>query len=325
MIEGFTVRGFRCLKSVKVPMRPLTVLIGPNDSGKSSFLRALEWFATPPGRYTSLDFWRVDPSTTIEMRANTPSGKISRTIKAVNNDWGSIGTSAEGEGFLAKELLPVARFELPVGGVSMESNGFSDGQEDLQPGADGSRVAALLDYYLRKDRKRLFSIVEAAQNLVPGLEDLLIATPSAQARRIDLRLEHGVEIPAANASAGVRLLLFFLALAYHPSPPRLILLEEPENGIHPKRLKDVMTLLREITAGKHGKWPAQVVLTTHSPFLLDHVNLETDQVLVFQREEDGSRAAKPVDAERLKVFLDEFMLGEVWFNEEEKGLVAKES
>ena len=33
--------------------------------------------------------------------------------------------------------------------------------------------------------------------------------------------------------------------------------------------------------------------------------------------------AEPADTERLKVFLDEFMLGEVWYNQGEEGLVAK--
>ena len=128
---------------------------------------------------------------------------------------------------------------------------------------------------------------------------------------------------ADQASAGVRLLLFFISLTYHPSPPKLILLEEPENGIHPRRLAEVIKLLRAITQGTHGGQQAQVVLTTHSPYLLDFVNLETDQVLVFRRNDDGTRSVEPVDAERLKLFLDEFQLGEVWYNEGEKGLVKK--
>jgi predicted ATPase len=118
--------------------------------------------------------------------------------------------------------------------------------------------------------------------------------------------------------------LFFIALAYHPTPPKLILLEEPENGIHPKQLADVVRLLRDVSKGVHGGSAAQVVLTTHSPYLLDHIDLETDQVLVFRRNADGTRSAEPADVSRLKTFLDEFMLGEVWFNEEEKGLVAQQ-
>jgi predicted ATP-dependent endonuclease of OLD family len=73
----------------------------------------------------------------------------------------------------------------------------------------------------------------------------------------------------------------------------------------------------------HGDHAAQIILTTHSPHLLDYVDLTQDQVLVFHRNEDGSRGAQPVDAERLKTFLDEFMLGEVWYNEGEAGLTGK--
>ena len=107
------------------------------------------------------------------------------------------------------------------------------------------------------------------------------------------------------------------------TPPRLILIEEPETGVHPKRLADIVALLRKITQGLHGTHPAQVILTTHSPYLLDSIDPNVDQVLVFRRESDGSRSVKPVDVEGLKEFLDDFMLGEVWFNVGEDGLVAK--
>jgi len=66
----------------------------------------------------------------------------------------------------------------------------------------------------------------------------------------------------------------------------------------------------------------QVILSTHSPYLLDHVRLPEDQVIVFAREEDGRRTAHEADQARLKTFLDEFMLGEVWFNQGEEGLVT---
>ena len=206
----------------------------------------------------------------------------------------------------------------------MQSPGYPDekGPPQMQPHVE--LTPALLDYLLRRDRTRFFSLVNTLRSLVPGLEEIEIATPDPNSRRLDLVIEDGLRIPAGNSSAGVRLLIFFVALAYHPTPPRLILIEEPENGVHPKRLKDVIGLLREITRGQHGGHAAQVVLTTHSPHLLDYVDLEQDQVLVFRRNDDGSRTAEPADAERLKNFLDEFMLGEVWYNEGEAGLVRRD-
>ena len=83
-----------------------------------------------------------------------------------------------------------------------------------------------------------------------------------------------------------------------------------------------MALLRGLTRGELAGRPVQVVLTTHSPYLLDHVTLPQDQVIVFRREDDGTRSAREVDEQRLKAFLDEFMLGEVWFNQGEDGLLA---
>jgi predicted ATPase len=137
-------------------------------------------------------------------------------------------------------------------------------------------------------------------------------------------IEHGLCLDGHRTSAGVRLLLVYVALAYHPGRPKVILVEEPETGFHPRRLGAVVDLLRAITRGEHGGFASQVILTTHSPYLLDLVDIDQDQVLVFRRAVDGSRTVEPADANRLKIFLDEFKLGEVWYNQEEEGLVARQ-
>ena len=204
----------------------------------------------------------------------------------------------------------------------------SQGVED-QPGSraphlnqTGSNLAAFLDYLLRKDRKRFDQIQDALKKRVPGLEEISIFTPNRETRSISLRIEGGFEIEGERLSTGVRMLFFFVALAYHPDPPAVVLLEEPENGVHPKRLEDIVDLLRGLTEGRISGRPVQVILSTHSPYLLDHIRLPQDQVLVFQREPDGQRTAVEADQARLKAFLDEYMLGELWFNQGEEGLVA---
>ncbi len=44
MIEGIKIGNFRCLKEIKIDLKPLTILLGPNGGGKSSILYALHWF-----------------------------------------------------------------------------------------------------------------------------------------------------------------------------------------------------------------------------------------------------------------------------------------
>jgi predicted ATPase len=207
----------------------------------------------------------------------------------------------------------------------MNSVGYPDEGEPPLLERNGAMIPALIDHLLRRDRQRFLGLVDAVKARVPGLNEVHVATPSADTRRIDLVIDEGLTIRADEASVGVRLLLFFVALTYHPSPPKLILLEEPENGVHPSRLADIVALLRDITKGVHCGHPAQVILTTHSPYLLDHIDVDEDQVLVFRREDDGSRTAEPLDKNRVKAFTDEFMLGEVWFNQQEAGLVKPKS
>jgi len=203
----------------------------------------------------------------------------------------------------------------------MVSDGTTGGVPDLQ--ANGGGVPTLIDWFLRKDRERLKRFIQAVVDAVPGVHDVGVETPEPARRSIELKIDEGAWLPADQASAGVRLLLFFLALAHHPQPPSLVLLEEPENGLHPRRMAHVMRLLRGLTEGRFGAPPIQVVLSTHSPHLLDEIDPAKDQVLVFRRNEDGSRTAEPADAARLATFLDEFKLGEVWFNQRESGLVSR--
>jgi len=307
MLTRIQFANYRCFTSMDVPLRPLTVLIGANDTGKSVFLRGLAHFVNG-GRLAQEDHWPHDPSTPAEIHGWITEGKAT-----LNRDQ---------KREPLQSYAPAAFFQLPSQGVPMISEGQSDEGNPPTIGEDGGNIATLLDFLLRRDRKRFFAIVDVLRKLAPGLQEIEIATPHPSKRRLDLVIENGFRIQAQNASAGLRLLIFFVALAYHPVPPKLVLLEEPENGIHPKRLKEVVELLRFLTESGHGYHPVQVVVTTHSPYLLDFIDVTKDQVLVFRREQDGSRVAEPADSERMKVFLDEFMLGEVWYNEGEKGLVA---
>ncbi len=318
MLTKVDINGFRGLVEIVVPLRPLTVLIGQNDTGKSSFLHALNYLLGQSPDLPIQEVRRFDSDSAVTARGwFDQQGPYTKTFSARRG-----GSASQPFGQMQDFLGRTRMFALPASGVATRCAG-STGR--LPPDLDqvGNNLADVLDFFLRNDRKR-FDLIEAAvREHVSGVETLNIPTPnSPNERNIDLVIDNGLTIPAEKASAGVRLMLFFITLAFHPTPPRLILFEEPENGVHPRRLTDIMKLLRDITAGRHGE-AAQIVLTTHSPYLLDSVDPNTDQVLVFRRDNDGSRRAEPADGERLKAFLDEFMLGEVWFNQGEEGLVAR--
>jgi predicted ATPase len=79
--------------------------------------------------------------------------------------------------------------------------------------------------------------------------------------------ESGISVPARILSEGTLRLLGLLSLAGAKEQPSLIGFEEPENGIHPRRIQLVAELLK--TRASTGV--TQYIVTTHSPILPDLV------------------------------------------------------
>ena len=99
------------------------------------------------------------------------------------------------------------------------------------------------------------------------------------------------------------------------SAPSVILLDEPELGLHPY----AMTILASLV--KQASVKTQIVLATQSSLLLDHFNPE--DVLVVDRVE-GTTQFTRLDGERLKNWLKDYSLGELWEKNEFGGRPAPE-
>jgi len=67
IIKKVQIKNFRCLKDVTLECEPLTILIGRNGSGKSSFLKGLELFYEPNAKYSEKDYFNNDTSQPIEI------------------------------------------------------------------------------------------------------------------------------------------------------------------------------------------------------------------------------------------------------------------
>jgi len=118
-------------------------------------------------------------------------------------------------------------------------------------------------------------------------------------------------IPASQASDGTLLVLAYLSILYLPQPPRLLLIEEPENGIHPKRLRDILEILRKLV---HEQSHTQVVLTTHSPYAVDL--FKPEEVTLCTKLDNGEiKTTRLSDSPAVLQQLNVFTLGEIWTSE----------
>jgi energy-coupling factor transporter ATP-binding protein EcfA2 len=124
-----------------------------------------------------------------------------------------------------------------------------------------------------------------------------------------LQRRDGTEVPANLVSGGVLVTLAFLTIAELNGD--LLLIEEPENGLHPARLQGIVERLRKATASRPG---SQVILTTHSPLLLDYV--QPEEVRLFARNKTGDVEVHHLeDIPDIKDRLKYVMLGELVFSD----------
>jgi predicted ATPase len=98
-------------------------------------------------------------------------------------------------------------------------------------------------------------------------------------RYLNVRYKSGLEAPSWLISDGTLRLLALTLIAYLPKPSGIYLIEEPENGIHPRAVETVFQSVSSV-------YGAQVLLATHSPVILSRAEL--CDLLCFARTSDGS-------------------------------------
>lgn len=94
-----------------------------------------------------------------------------------------------------------------------------------------------------------------------------------------VRYGDSYEVPSSGLSDGTLRILVLTLLAYVSKPPRFLVTEEPENGIHPQATEVVLQSLSSI-------YDSQVIVSSHSPVVLASMNL--DQILAARIAESGA-------------------------------------
>jgi predicted ATPase len=113
-------------------------------------------------------------------------------------------------------------------------------------------------------------------------------------------------LSAIRMSDGTLKFLSLLAALFHPKPPPLMCIEEPEIGLHP----DAMQLVAEALV--EASQSMQLIVTTHSDALIDSLTDRPDAVLVCERDFDNGTQMKHLSKEHLEAWLEHYTLGQLW-------------
>ncbi|OGQ09919.1 MAG: hypothetical protein A2138_19685 [Deltaproteobacteria bacterium RBG_16_71_12] len=291
MIESAHFQKYRALRDVAVSFAPLTAFVGPNASGKSSVLHAFA-FARP---LEASDAWRHEATDTAV--SVTPNGRQTFMRKI-----GSAGSP------LKVQLLRLdpARMKAPIAVVAASS-----------VAEDGSNLPNVYASLSKQDR---VAVADQFRRLVPVFGDVDVR-PSTHAGNhgfvFEDRWATRVTYAAGDVSDGALLVLGYLIAAFQHPPADVVAVEEPERGLHPYLLEQLIALFRKMTTGLGDRAPIQVIVATHSPDVLDH--LRPEEVRFMDRDaSDGSVSitAPPTTSPEWEAAFREYResMGEAWLS-----------
>ncbi|MCU0465730.1 MAG: AAA family ATPase [Anaerolineae bacterium] len=144
---------------------------------------------------------------------------------------------------------------------------------------DGSNLPWVIHELEEKYPERLDQWVGHVQTALPDIETIrTIERPEDKHRYLVIHYNSGLQAPSWVISDGTLRMLALTILAYIPELTGVYLIEEPENGIHPKAIETIYQSLTHL-------YSAQVFLATHSPVILSMAT--PNQLLCFDRTDDG--------------------------------------
>ncbi len=164
----------------------------------------------------------------------------------------------------------------------------------------------MYDALLSRNRTAFSRIESGIRNHFPTIKEIWLPTLNRSEKTLGVILHDGTKISANEMSEGLLYWLAFAALPY-VDPIAILLIEEPENGLHPSRIAEVVKVLREVSAH------TQVIIATHSPLVINE--LQPNEVTILTRDEKTGTRAKRMDRtthfqQRQQVYA----LGELWLS-----------
>ena len=328
--------------SEAIDLEPLNVLIGPNGSGKSNVIEAIELLHAAPtdlsaairdGGGAEEWLWKGrDPgpeqaaTIDVELSAGTPTGRplryrleftsvqghtevldevieeatVGRPADEVHKRRLPCETVRPDQSVLAQRTDPERHPEITW--VGEHFGAMRTCREWTRRPGDASTLALVLSRIEHRDGRRFDDLLA---QFFPRYERMSTCICRATAQFYIHETGFRGPIPATRLSDGTIRFIAILAVLLSPSPPPLACIEEPELGLHPDAAALLVDLLVE--ASKR----MQLIVTTHSDALISELTNQPEAVITCERPGEGTILNR-LDPERLRSWLDEYRLGDLW-------------
>ncbi|WP_437720604.1 AAA family ATPase [Sorangium sp. So ce861] len=357
MINSVQLRDFKGHRDSTVPLDRLTLLVGPNGSGKTSVLQALS-LQSQLSAHEAREVLRGDASLK-DLQRRGAQGPVLLSSQGVWNDaaWSSrmelVKFSVALDWRRGQEtrhvppnpgmplrnivpqidkiLGPAVLYKLNAERIAAAA--YSD---RLAPDVeyDGSDTAVVLAAIKLGYDEQFDRIEESLRQIIPNVERVrlrqaVVERPNPAVRgqleevvgsKIFFDFRGAPGVPAHAASEGTLITLALLTVLHGPNRPSLLLLDDFAESLHPQAQMELVRLIKRLLEEFKD---VQIVATTHSPYILDE--LDPSQVVAFALRNDGTVALKRLSehpqAEQMKGALS---TGQLWSLDPERDWVPGE-
>lgn len=363
MLTRLTVKGFKTLINFDAPLSRVTVLVGPNNAGKSNILKALAYLShvaraganaaegaaggilelTTRGLRQSPDFkleaelgeskfvyefcptgpWLGgQPKESLDVQGKrriqfwwTPQGP-QLTVNGTAER--SPGASSPGDILNAlgrwgpfEEVTAFHSFLSGMVIADLSAEAIREPSEVvpspvLEPSGRG--LAAVLDSLQNRPLVRA-AIDQAIRQAIPSVSAVVTLPADQPGRKVVGVAEGSDAYRAPHVSDGVLLFIAITTLSQMSGGKTLIGLEEPDKGIHPRRIIDIIEQVNQV-----AHQGTQFLITTHSPVLLNAFRDYPESVLIIDRDERGTVAKRLSDLPDVEEQLRDVQLGDLWYS-----------
>lgn len=172
--------------------------------------------------------------------------------------------------------------------------------------SDARNLASFL--YLLKNHHQTYykRILQTVQLAAPFLADFILNPMPENAQRIRLRWQHknaDEDFDISQLSDGTLRFICLTTLLLQPNPPKLIIIDEPELGLHPYAITVLAGMLRSVST------QSQIIVSTQSVSLVNE--FAPEDIIVVDHENDASTFTR-LNSKDLAVWLEDYSLGELW-------------
>ncbi len=349
MLQKVSIQNFKSLKDVTLELQKVNLLIGPNNSGKSNFLKALEFLKLLSlNEPTTNYFQTITKRNDFFCKSKTSKMSFGCTLTEEEEEYNMLISIEDGkyetynvDRYGYETLLGIHHSDVnkhafwsedkvinnPPRLITMDGfpiqyffKGFFNNLSIYKPdpnklqkpfpilpnqsivNSDASNLVAFLDILQGRYRDNFVAIENDLNKCIPEFsrieldpveikkdDDLFKIYGDKTFKRLGLFDNvNKITYWADELSEGTLYFLALLCIVHQPNPPKLLLLEEPEKGIHPRRIKEVIDFIFQLTEDKD----IQVIMTTHSERVLDEFEDIPEAIFIFDKDEEGATQVK---------------------------------